>query len=277
MQKRKPITVILTVAVFLVLEGAALAILRYSNDLQRSWFGAAGHSVMSALWGGSQQIHDYFVLRSRNDSIAVENFALTRRIASLEDSLNAFRAQRATEKVEIGHGNCDRYGFIPGTIIKVSTNRQHNYLLIDRGSADGVMEGAGVITPMGVVGIVEAVSRNYSYCISFQNYNMSVSARLGADGPVGPLVWDGNRRATLSEIPHHTVKELGDTVYTSGYSAIFPRDIPLGVTVDSHLKDGATYRMDVELFEDFSTLRYVTLVNNLDSDEISSLEKEGRK
>jgi rod shape-determining protein MreC len=73
------------------------------------------------------------------------------------------------------------------------------------------------------------------------------------------------------------VKELGDTVYTSGYSAIFPRDIPLGVTVDAHLKDGATYRMDVELFEDFSTLRYVTLVNNLDSDEISELEKEGRK
>ena len=69
--------------------------------------------------------------------------------------------------------------------------------------------------------------------------------------------------------------ELGDTVYSSGYSTIFPKDIPLGVTVDSRLKDGATWELEVKLFEDFSRLKYVTIVTNLDTAEMLNLEKEG--
>ncbi len=278
MQKRRPISVIFTLAVFLVLEGAAFAILHFNNDLQRSWFGSAGHSVMSALWGGGQRVHDYFFLQKQNDSLAAENFALGQKISALEDSLSSYKSLKKTSAIaQRLTGVHHRYSFIPAAIVKISTSTQHNYFIIDKGLKDGVREGAGVITANGVVGIVEAVSGDYSYCISFLNYNMNVSARLGSDGPVGPLAWDGHRKAILSEIPHHTVKALGDTVYTSGYSAIFPSDIPLGVTVDSHLKDGATYNMDVELFEDYSTLRYVTIVNNLDSEQISKLEKEGRE
>ena len=67
----------------------------------------------------------------------------------------------------------------------------------------------------------------------------------------------------------------GDTVYTSGFSAIFPKDIPVGVTVDSRLKDGATYNLEVKLFENFSSLKYVTIVSLMDDGEIEKLEKEG--
>ena len=69
--------------------------------------------------------------------------------------------------------------------------------------------------------------------------------------------------------------ELGDTVYSSGYSTIFPKDIPIGVTVASRLKDGATWNLEVKMFEDFSRLKYVTIVTNLDAAEIVKLEKEG--
>ena len=56
--------------------------------------------------------------------------------------------------------------------MKISTNTQHNYFILDKGSADGVTSGSGVITPNGAIGIIDAVSENYSYAISFQNHNI---------------------------------------------------------------------------------------------------------
>lgn len=272
MQKRSPISAIVTAVVFLVLEAAAIAVLHYSNDLQRSWLSGAGHSAMAALWSGGETVRNYFGLSARNDSLALENARLAMRVRELEDKL----ATVDTSGFGKVRGRSGRYRFTPAEIIKSSNNRQHNYIIVDKGAADGIVEGAGIITERGVVGIVEDVSEHYSYGISFKNYNMSVSARLGKDGPVGPLSWDGFRNATLEEIPHHLVSELGDTVYTSGFSAIFPRDIPLGVTVSSKLKDGATYNLEVKLFEDFSRLKYVTVVTNIDAGEIGKLEREGR-
>ena len=274
MQKKSPISAIITAVVFLSLEAAAIAVLHYSNELQRNWISGAGHSAMAALWGGGEKVLGYFALASLNDSLAIENSRLGVRVRELEDRLTAIEqegGQAASTRTTV-----DRYRFMPAEIVKLSNNRQHNYIIIDKGAADGVRPGAGIITGHGVVGIVENVSEHYSYGISFRNYNMSVSARLRKDGPIGPLSWDGFRNATLEEIPHHLVSEMGDTVYTSGSSAIFPRAIPLGVTVGSRLKDGATYNLEVKLFQDFSRLKYVTVVTDMDSEEIKSLEREDK-
>ena len=75
-----PITTIITVAVFLCLETASLAILRSNNVLQRSWFGEIGQGTMKLLWGGGEQVRDYFRLRSCNDSLAIENFRLMQKL-----------------------------------------------------------------------------------------------------------------------------------------------------------------------------------------------------
>jgi rod shape-determining protein MreC len=103
---------------------------------------------------------------------------------------------------------------------------------------------------------------------------MNISARLGTEGAVGPLSWNGitSDGAILKEIPHHVEFEKGDTVYTSGYSSIFPPDIPLGEVGDARIVNGATYEINVRLFEDFGALRYVTIVENLSKDEMKELE-----
>ena len=93
---------------------------------------------------------------------------------------------------------------------------------------------------------------------------------------MGPLVWDGHSAdgALLKEIPLHFKFEKGDTVYTSGFSSVFPPDIPLGVTGDSRIVNGAMHEIKVTLFQDFSSLRYVTVVENRGRDEIDILGNE---
>jgi len=43
---------------------------------------------------------------------------------------------------------------------------------------------------------------------------------------------------------------------------------------ESKIINGATHEIQVTLFEDFKSLRYVTVVNNLDEEEIKALSAE---
>ena len=246
--------------------------LRNNGPLQDTWMARGGQAVMGSVWGLGQTIGDYFSLKEKNDSLALENFQLRTRLADLEefiaDSIRISKLQ--TDGISKG------YRYIPATISKISNNTQHNYMIIGKGEKDGVRKGDGVITGKGAIGVVDAVSENFSYARSFQNHGMSISARIGRTGVSGPMSWDGihSNGAMLKEIPHHMEVAEGDTIFTSGFSTIFPADIPLGITGEHRIVNGSTYEIKVRLFEDFAALRYVTVVENLAREEIKTLEGE---
>ena len=268
MRHSRIINHIINAAIFIILEIAALNMLSHNGAMQNVWFSKGVQAVMGTVWGGSEQVKDYFSLRKVNDALALENHNLRTRLARHEAELADSLMKAGLEE------NAGGYSYIPATIMKISNNTQHNYMIIDKGSEDGVVVGAGVITGKGAIGVIDAVSSNFSYAISFRNHEMNISARLGKEGAVGPLSWDGRSSAgaILKEIPHHVEFEPGDTVFTSGFSSIFPPDIPLGTTGKSKIVNGATYEIDIELFEDFGSLRYVTIVENLGKGEIKQLE-----
>ena len=89
-------------------------------------------------------------------------------------------------------------------------------LLTLKGYEDGVQESSGIITAHGVIGFIDAVEKHLSYARTFMNTDVSISARLGGEGAVGPLSWDGKKTngAILKEIPLLYKYEKGDTVYT---------------------------------------------------------------
>lgn len=259
---------VLTVAVFIFLEIAAVLMLSHNSQMQRLWVARISHGFMAKTWGTTQAISNYFSLKSQNDKLALENDSLRRMVRSFE--IEARAADPAWQPVMRDDG----FLHIPATIIKSSSNTQHNYLIVDKGSEDGVTRNSGIITSEGVIGIVDAVSAHYSYGISFLNAELYISARLGDSGAVGPLAWDGKHTdgAILKEIPLQFKFEPGDTVFTSGYSAIFPPDIPLGVTGDSKIINGATNEIKVSLFQNHQALKYVTIVVNTKADEITEIE-----
>lgn len=267
MRKGNVIYHIINAAIFILLEIAALNMLRNNGKIQGIWISKGARAVSSALWGGSQSVGDYFSLKKRNDVLAQENFELHLQLARIgaEDGMS----DAVTED-----GIAGNFRYIHAEISKISNNSQHNYMIIGKGSDHGVTEGSGVITGKGAVGVIDAVSRKYSYARSFKNHEMNISARLGKEGAVGPLSWDGKSSdgAILKEIPHHVACNPGDTVFTSGFSSIFPADIPLGAVKSSKIVNGATYEIEIKLFEDFGALRYVTIVENLGKDEMKELE-----
>ncbi len=269
-KERSVVRNILTVAVFIILEIASVLMLSRNNQIQRLWIARISHGFMAKTWGASQSVSNYFSLKRQNDELALENDRLQKLVRGYE--LAAREADPASKPVLADNG----FNYIPATIIKSSTNTQHNYLIIDKGSEDGVTRNSGIITDKGVIGIVDAVSSHYSYAISFLNTELFISARLGNSGAVGPLAWDGtgSDRAILKEIPLQFKFAPGDTVYTSGYSTIFPPDIPIGVAGESKIINGATNEIKVDLFQNHKALKYVTIVSNTRAAEIEAIEKQ---
>ena len=230
---------------------------------------------MGPFWGSSQEVKQYFSLKKRNEALAQDNHDLRVRLAELEAQLGGTAGTAGSIPAD---GIAGGFRYTPASIVKISNNTQHNYIIIGKGSDDGITKGSGVITGKGAIGVIDAVSDNYSYARSFKNHEMNISARLGKEGAVGPMSWDGysSAGAILKEIPHHVDFQPGDTVYTSGYSSIFPADIPLGTVGEAKIVNGATYDIKVTLFEDYGALRYVTIVDNLGKGEIKALEEDGR-
>ena len=268
MRKQSALPFIANLAVFILLEIASLQLLSRNAQLQRIWIARGAHRFMGAVWGGTQNIRAYFSLAATNKELARENFELT---AELMEARSQLREQRLEDlRPEPRPG----FSLLPAEVVQVSRNKQHNYLILNRGYQDGVQEKSGIITRQGVVGIVDAVSEHHAFAFSFQNSDISISARLGGEGGSGLLVWDGihSNGALLKEIPLQYRYQPGDTVYTSGHSLMFPPDIPLGVAGESRVVNGSTNEISVQLFQDFSAIRYVTVVHNNSFDEIEEFQ-----
>ena len=265
--------IILSVVIFISMEIAALNMLNNNGTLQNLFISKYAHIFMGTVWGGSESLKNYFSLKKSNLELMDENFALMQKLRKYEEVLS----QTALDSLANCFIKTKGFRYIPGTIVKVSHNKQHNYLIIGKGAADGVRPQSGLITSEGVVGIVDAVGENYSYAISFKNSELSISSRLGKNGAVGPLIWDGKSAdgAILKAIPLQNKFDKGDTVYTSGHSSIFPPGIPLGVTGAAKIVNGATYNINVKLFQNPGSARHVIIVENTGRTEIEELEKKG--
>lgn len=253
-------------AAFILMEVAALAMIFYNAELQRSWMARGINSFNAVVWGAVENIGRYTQLREENKLLAEQNHYLMTQLES-QRRLDPHRRLSDT----LGH-----WQFLPAEIIKHQFKGQHSYFLLNRGENDGVQVGSGVVTAKGVIGVVDAVSSHYAYVRSFFNAGMTVSARVDSTGVVAPLVWEGLsfRRATLRSIPHHIPVAEGSILYSSSFSGVYPSDIPLGVCGPSSISSDGTQNVVVELYEDPALLRYVTIVRAIHSDEIEKFDNE---
>ena len=264
-QRKNIFSYLINAAIFIILEVAALVILVNNGDLQKLWINKGSHAFINYVWGKTEGIKYYFSLKSYNKELEEKNFQLEQRLRRLNYIANT--------PIDTKIDTIGNFTYTPAIITKLSHNKQHNFFIINKGAKDGIEPQSGIITDKGAIGIIESVSTNYSYAISFTNKITSISARINKDGPVGILKWTGESYSTglLEGIPCHIPIEKGDSIFTSGYSDLFPPNIPLGISSGLDILNGATYLINVDLFENYKSLRSITIVKNIHKEEILEL------
>ena len=84
----------------------------------------------------------------------------------------------------------------------------------------------------------------------------------------------GTKRINLHA--SYAIAAPGDTVLSSGFSTIYPPDIPLGRVIESKISQGSSQELSVALFEDFRSLHNVYIVRNNRGEEIQELYEKAR-
>ncbi|MDR3180527.1 MAG: rod shape-determining protein MreC [Prevotellaceae bacterium] len=254
---------------FIILEATALILFTTSTYYQQSVVMGKLHAVRGVLHEQVSALTQYLDLRETNSILADENTAL-------HNELIRYRlVHNTTPGTATDTTGAPLFNYIPATITDNSVNKQHNYIMLDVGANDHVAPDMGVVTEYGVIGIVMAVTEHYAIVKSLLHTDWRCNVRLVQAGDFGPLQWDGvtYNEAVLHDIPQHSNVQIGDTVVTSGYSSIFPPNIPVGVVKSYEIKRGNFYEIRIRLFADFKKIRHVNVVSFLYRNEVKTLNE----
>jgi len=124
--------------------------------------------------------------------------------------------------------------FLPATVLRAGTAGSESMFLVAVGSAQGVYEGAPVVTWNGLVGVIREVQKEISRGMDWTHPDFAASAML-EDGTMFGFV--ENRRGAFREVDRLVLDGTayneealpGTRVLTSGLSGVYPRGIPVGV------------------------------------------------
>lgn len=249
-------------------------LLLFNDDPYRQhvYITSAGR-LASTAYKGANNVTSYFNLHDINEDLNRQNADLLAQVTELRRTIETLREAGYTDTMVTDSG-VRQFDFIVAHVINNSIARPYNYITINKGSKDGIRPELGVIDRNGVVGIVSNVGATSARVISLLNPHFRLSCKIKGSDYFGSLVWDGEGPgdALLEELPRHTVFNVGDTIVTSGYSAVFPAGLPVGVVTHSDTdRNQNFFTLRVRLFADFTTLGNVQVVINNDADQIREL------
>ena len=247
------------VLLFILLESVSFVMVVRYNSYQHTSFINSSAAVAGRVNTVFSSVNNYLSLNQRNQELNDE-LARLRTMMPESSKIDTLAAQTAFDSVYT-----QQYEYLPCRVISNSV-KSANFLTLDIGSKHGVEPGMAVVSAMGAVGVVKAVSPNFSSVISLLNQNLKISAMLEKSGYFGSLGWEGGdyRIANLEDLPGHITVRKGDVVITSGYSTIFPKGVMIG-NVESVTAHGVNGFMSasVRLSVDFKRLSNVQVVRNL--------------
>ncbi|MFC0185048.1 rod shape-determining protein MreC [Pseudarcicella hirudinis] len=257
---------------FVLLEVLSLWCVYTYNDFQNAIFFNTSNYYVAETLKFSNAIKEYSNLRNVNAELAVENTKLHETIARLQaqqlipskinykaDSIVATRFQVTTAKV-----------------MDLTINQANNYLTIDKGSADGLAPGMGVISATGVVGKIKSCSQHISRVISVLHSEYTVSAKIKRNNEIGYVKWESSNPEILQmfDVSRYKVVKTGDTILTSDFNTVFPPNIAIGYVQKVGVKPDLTFHdISLRLATNFNNLSYVYVIKNKLESEQKQLEQ----
>lgn len=259
--------------VFMVYMILSLVLLFRDNPYQQSVYLTSANAISANTYEALSTVSSYFHLKDINEDLQERNALLEMELVRLRSQVKDLQVMVPDSLREPWPQHFD---FVMARVVSNSIAQPHNYITINRGSKQGVKPQMGVVDQNGVVGVVNVVGPNASRVISLLNTDMKLSCKLKNNEYFGSLIWDGRspEYAVLGDLPKHITFNKGDTVITSGYSALFPEGLIVGIVEGRDKGAEASFAsLRVKLTTNFSQLSTVRVITNNMSEQLHVLER----
>ena len=256
--------------IFIILEVVSFSLLVSNNSYQRSAYITASNGLTAGIQNSLSEVTDYIGLKEENKILASENAHLRSQLKEsnlwASDSILEFSDSQKTQF----------YSYTQAQIISNSFQNRNNYLILNKGSKDGIEKEMGVISSNGIIGIVNTVSENFCSVISILHSKSAIDAKITSNEYTGTCYWPGvdYQIGELKNIPSHTKFKIGDTIVTSGNSSIFPAEIPIGYIHNFELRPGRNF-FDIQIVYsvDYNKSNHVYIIHNLHKEELLKIKE----
>jgi rod shape-determining protein MreC len=248
--------------VFVLLEVLSFGFIVNNNNYWGVEYFNTANALTAKTIGVSNAVREYTNLKEVNLKLAEENRLLNERLTQLQQKLPA--------KAPVNYGADSaffaRFKFVSiAKVIDNTTNQANNYITIDKGLADGVRIGMGVVTPTGIIGKVKVCNDHNAIITSILHSQSMISTRLTRSGEIGPAKWESTNPSILqlNDVSRYKKVTRGDTAVTSEYNSVFPPGILVGYVQKVGINANQTdFDIQIKLATDFTKLSYVFLVDN---------------
>ncbi len=147
-----------------------------------------------------------------------------------------------------------------------------HYVIINRGSNDGIRRGMPVVTNQGLVGRIDAVIADAARVQLVTDPASTVNIRLQNAEVEASLSGSVTGDVALDLIPQDINIQPGDLVLTSGLGGGYPPDLIVGQVVNVRTRDFDLFQQaTVQPVVDFNRLQIVLVVVNFEPADITPL------
>ncbi|HMA81966.1 MAG TPA: rod shape-determining protein MreC [Candidatus Binatia bacterium] len=211
------------------------------GQLKNEPLGALLMWLMRPLQIASQGTANWITsLQENYDTLAgfrSENERLRKRIQSLEVERQKLLEAQATNlrlKQLLDFRSHLAGAAVTASIIANSASSWFQSCLLDKGSADGVRKGMAVVTPLGVVGQVVAVTPRTAKVLLLTDPNSGIDVLVQRTRARGIVSGSLDNGTVLKYVKRSEDIQEGDRLITSGIDGVFPKGLMVGAVIKVH-------------------------------------------
>ena len=158
----------------------------------------------------------------------------------------------------------DSYGklsLLPVNIVNHSFSSSINSVIIDAGENDNLTKNQAVIDMSGLFGKTINIGEHASKIQTINDKNFAVSVKVGKEMVLSIFKPTHGRYGILEGVIKSSEVIIGDVVYTSGVSEIYPANIPVAIVTNIKKENDKPFQdVTVEILADFKNLNYVFII-----------------
>ncbi len=212
---------------------------------------------------------DVVALRQRNAELESQVSRLQAQVVQLQNSVSEADALAAL--VNFSRSNPEN-SYTAASVIGRDPSPFLRYIILDKGSNNGLRRGMPVVTDQGLVGRVDAVINSAARVQLITDPSSAVNIRLEKAKKEAILVGTVSGDLMLDLVPQDVPLEPGDLVLTSGLSGGFPADLIIGQVLNARKRDSDLFQQAIiQPVVDFTKLKIVLIITDFHPVDITPL------